>query len=316
MTVMGVAASEFWRLAFRGRKRISACVWSDVQIVELRDVVKDGRKYGTLEVAVTREDSQLALRAAIASVEAIEEHGLRILDAIATQKGEHGRSVGEHDLVCERRQGPAGKTSVEVKFRRMTHASMLHEVRRQLRQEAWRLFEHANSAGHSCARAHGFAEQAYVLLCWGPGPSTAYALGDWTKSFAEVIPAHAPGNTAECWKTLWGWALAQPQARAQAKAAAKAQAAAVALAKAKAQAKQTAFKRHYAKLRQVIIKHGKDMRSVPDLLKLANTAKAKTVRPTIGERMPVWAPLSQNLCSGINAAACFALPVFIGPCGL
>ena len=147
LTVVGLAAESVWRMAFHERRGIAALVWSDVQTIQVRDVVRNGRHLSSLEVALSREDSQLALRAAIAIVDAVELYGLRILDAIVSQKGGSDVSVGEHDLVCEQRQFAVGKTSVEVKLRRIVAASMLQRVRAQVRGVTWKLLAHVDREG-------------------------------------------------------------------------------------------------------------------------------------------------------------------------
>ena len=291
LTVVGLAAESFWRLAFHERRGIAALVWSDVKTIQVRDVVRNGRQFKSLEVALSREDSQLALRAAIATVDAVELHGLRILDAIVPQKGGSGVSVGEHDLVCERRQCAVGKTSVEVKFRRIVAASMLQRVRVQVCGETWKLVAHVDREGQPYCKKSGFVERVCILLCWGPGPSDPFALSDWSHSYAE-----ATSLDTQHWEVWWGWAraagpartLAKPQVKAQAKTAARAHAAAAGRVKAAARARRSDFECMYRKLRKVR-KHGKEMRSISDLLKFAHTLKAQKAKPTIEERMPAWA---------------------------
>ena len=115
------------------------------------------------------------------------------------------------------------------------------------------------------------------------------ALGDWTDTYAEMVPARAKDNCPEDWKPLWGWPARLPsasQVKAKKRAAATAKAKAIADAKARAEVRNT-FDKHYAKCRRCM-KFGKEMRSVSDLLCIVNSVKCKKVKPTIGQKMPVW----------------------------
>jgi hypothetical protein len=287
LTVVGVAVERFWWLAFHERRGVSNLVWNDVTKVELRNArrTKDGPRR-CVEVGLSREDSTLALRVAQEVINLLENNGYRILDAIAKQMDGDGDAVGEHDLICERRQPLRipGKTSVEVKLRRVTTAQLLPQVRRQVQQESWKLWPAATAGSKG-----KFSERVCVLLRWGPGDP--FALGDWRDSFAEALPADASSNAAENWSVLWGWSQSSGDARTKAntkKAKTQAKAQAKAKSKAKAEGKQ-AFERVFAKCRKAGRGHAKHLRSVSDLLKEIGTERSKKMQPTIGERMPVWA---------------------------
>ena len=107
--VVSLAAERFWWLAFHERRGMNALGWSDVQSVEVRSVLRiDGsgqnarrRKFARVQVALTREDSRLAYRAARAVCKLIEGKGYRILDAIVHLRGVGDLNEGGHDLKCE-----------------------------------------------------------------------------------------------------------------------------------------------------------------------------------------------------------------------
>ena len=148
--VVGKAAESFWPLASHKRRGMSSLVWSNVVTMELGDVVLRGRKKATLEVGLSRADSELALRAAHAVVNLLERNGFRVLDVAVAQNDGKGDLVGEHDLVCERRRGPSGRSPAEVKLRQLkTKALKLRTVRRQVQQEAWKLWPKPRVAGRS-----------------------------------------------------------------------------------------------------------------------------------------------------------------------
>jgi hypothetical protein len=285
LCVVSLAAERFWFLAFRDRRGMGSLAWGDVASVELHGASVSGRTRSSLVVGLTRADSELALRVARAVVSLVERHGFRVLDAVVPQKSavaaRVGR-VGEHDLVCERRAGARGLSSVEVKLRQVNVSGRLPVVRRQVQLEAWAMWPDTKA---DTQRA--WAERLCVLLVWGPGNS--FSLGDWSDAYGEAIPASAEECQPEMWMPVWGWAGALPaasDARALATTSARVRAAQKVEAKAKAD-KKKAFDRAYAQCRTVV-KHGREMRSVSDLLNGVRTDRARRVRPTIGEKLGVW----------------------------
>ena len=109
LCVVGLAAEQFWDIAFHQRRGLSSCVWSDVTSVTLWDVMKKTltgnlKRMGSCEVKLEPADSQLALAVAKAVCEKLEEMDYRILDAGVEQMDVNGNCVGAHDLICERRQ--------------------------------------------------------------------------------------------------------------------------------------------------------------------------------------------------------------------
>ena len=287
LCVIGVAAERFWDLAFHQRRGLGSCVWSDVTSVTLWDVRKKTRsgnfkRMGSCEVALTPADSQLALAVARAVCEKLEDLDFRILDAGVEQLDGEGDCVGAHDLVCERRQalGPlTGRTSVEVKLRRVTTQGLMPKMRKQVQTASWKLWPAAKADNNAA-----WAERLCLVVRWGPGDDLN--LGKWLGMYAEVISASAPTKAPEHWKVLCGWQgqAASPEAIARAKEKAKA------LAKAKAQAKaqsKNVFDRLYSRCRKAG-RPGKEMRSVSDLLTSIGSMKSKRARPTINQKMPVW----------------------------
>ena len=124
-----------------------------------------------------------------------------------------------------------------------------------------------------------------VLLRWC-GEKDLFNLGDWKEVYAEAVSSTVEENLPDRWEPLFGWKHSLPSA-AQLKQTARAKAAAQAAAKADAAslvASRRAFKPVYNKCRKCV-KHGVEMRSISDLLSKMGTAKAKKVKPTIGEKL-------------------------------
>ena len=70
LTVVGVAAESFWKKAFHERRGLSSLGWADVASVTLLDATRvdsAGRekRMESVEVALTRVDSELALRGSV-----------------------------------------------------------------------------------------------------------------------------------------------------------------------------------------------------------------------------------------------------------
>lgn len=296
--VVSLGAERFWKLAFHDRRGLGSLTWSDVQTVEVRDVIRlfgvgnnaRKRKLAVVTVQLTRGDSEFALRVANAVACIVENRGYRVLDAIVPQKDEAGELAGEHDLVCERRDpraSAAGKTSLEVKLRMVSSAKTLGRVRRQMQTSSWKLWQAAKKDS-----SERWAERVCLLLRWSKGDD--YNLGDWESTYAESLHADAEGNHADNWKPLWGWDKGLPSAaerKAQAKAAAKARLAAAARVRMLARLRAAATRRFdslWAASRRCT-KRGREMRSVSDLMGSVNTTVCKKVKPNINQRLPVWA---------------------------
>lgn len=137
--VVSLAAEAFWTLAFKKRRGMGTLTGDCVTTVVFHNVVKDGRKRQTFLVALSKADSQLALRVAHAAVSLCERNGFRVLDAVVPQY-DGDTLVSEHDLVCERTGYCTGLSSVEVKLRQRKSTKLtLPTVRRQVQMQVmWR----------------------------------------------------------------------------------------------------------------------------------------------------------------------------------
>jgi hypothetical protein len=156
LCVVSKAAESFWSFAFHKRRGMSSLVWIDATTVKLWGVVVGGRKKRqAVEVALTRADSELALRVAHAVVNLAERHNFRVLDAVVEQKDENSVVVGgEHDLLGERQcklnwallvrgeTAPAQDTWAEGRHRAAPSAD------RGMAREAWPLL----ACGQGCRR--------------------------------------------------------------------------------------------------------------------------------------------------------------------
>ena len=225
----------------------------------------------------------LALRAARAVVKLVEQR-YRVVDAIVEQRDAKGKRMGEHDLLCEEREPAAasalGLASWESKFRHIETGKLLKDERRQLQEEAWKLWPAAK-----LDTEYKYVERVVLLLRWY-GEKDLFNLGDWKEVYAEAVSSTVEENKPERWEPLFGWKRSLPSA-AQLQEDARAKAAAQAVVKAEAAAltaSRRAFKVFYNQCRKCV-KHGKEMRSISDLLCKMGTAKAKKVKPTIGEKL-------------------------------
>ena len=269
LVVLGVAVEYFLKLAFHERRGLNALDWHDVPVVEMLRVVINGRNRASVEVEVPRDIAMSALGLARAVVDKLELHGCRVLDAVVPQR-RRGLLVGSHDLVVER-AGVLGRSSVELKNRTVLKEKKRLAWRRQAQRASYHLWPAALAS---------YAERLCVFVEWGPGEPT-----QWRAISCDVLSGEAP-DTPENWKPLFGWrgALAR-QGRAQPKASG------VAGGFSLDDARKRQFDALYPKLRKGMVQ-GKQMASVSDLLAdlaQAGSAKAKKARPSIGERMPVWA---------------------------
>ena len=299
--VVSLAAEELWRLAFHERRGVDTLKWTDVQTVEVRRVVrKDGvgaservQKLRSVRVHLRRGDSELALRVAHGVVQLVEGKGYRILDAVVPQLDKDGASVGEHDLICEKRNKPAGVTglsSFEIKLRLVYTVKTLVKMRRQIQTLSWKLWPTAKIDS-----TRDWAERVCVLLCWNE--CDAFDVDDiWANTYAEAMTVNAEKDAPDNWRVLWGW-KGQAQSAQEIKAAAQAAVKASAMAKqcreAEARAKvraAKAFDHLWLKCRKCT-RHGKDMRSVLDMLKdpAMKTVMCKKVKQNLHHRMPAWA---------------------------
>ena len=277
LAVVGKAAESFWSLAFHRRLGLSKLLLGEVTRLDLYNVTDArGRFHLTVTFKLEEKDSRLALRLAVAVATAVERHGFRIMDGVQSRLDSYGCVIGgEHDLVGERKhQNASGLSSIEVKCRQIkTSGLRLEDVRLQVQKETWKAWpEMKQEAGRD------WAERVCVLVVWGAGDDLD--LPTWTKIHAEAIPAVHKNNAPHLWEPLWGWEESLP-----APSAPSARQVPSPSALQKARDKREAEIQAALKSVRRCTMHRKSMGSISDLLLHINNAKAKKVRPTIGQKM-------------------------------
>ena len=98
--VVSLAAEKLWKLAFHDGRGLNSVRCTDVKTVVARNVVrvtgvgrakkKNLRKLSSVELELTPEDAEMALRAGHHVVDLIEDAGYRIVDAIVPQLDKAG----------------------------------------------------------------------------------------------------------------------------------------------------------------------------------------------------------------------------------
>ena len=283
LTVIGVAAEQFLKLAIHYRRGFNALSWWSVKSVEMRGVIINGVSRSSITVEVPRRDAEIALRLARAVVERLEQVGFRMLDAIVPQRDARNTVVGEHDLVAER-SGQTGKSSIEIKCRTFLDGCRRDEFRRQLQKDTCTWWPTAVARPN-----HGWAERVCALVEFSSRGADV-----WSALRCESLPAEAKDEPAG-WTPLFGWAsrlgnsggASSAKAPAPKKAPAKPCGARAASPDVSA-ARKRGFAAAFAKSRACIL-HGQEIRSVSDLVTEMGTPAAKRAKPTIGEKMLVWA---------------------------
>ena len=199
LCVVGFAAERFWDLAIHGRKGFNALAWHSVTSVTIRDVVVNGKAKAEVDVDVPRPDAELAYRVARAVCLRLQKAGFFLLDAIrpqandaATEEKDRKKSVGEHDLIGERRS-LKGRSSIEVKLRTVKKDSFLPNVRRQIQNSAHKLWPAATAKPN-----HGWAERVVVLVRFSHAEAE-----DWEIYCEALSVGHK--NLPENWEPLFGW---------------------------------------------------------------------------------------------------------------
>ena len=289
--VLSLAAERFWRLAFHDARGMAGLRPHHVERVEVRNAYRNegGRKIemkSPLLVALTREDSRLALRVAEQIVTLVESKGYRILDAIQPQKDANNKKVGEHDLVCEKRGqtgSDRGLSSMEIKLRAASTMEVLTKERKRIQKLGYKLWPWMKEESDGRWR-----DRVVVLLRWTKVQDEFNLACSYDSSYAESV-----SRVSQDWEPQWGWAskLETESAKAlrkasEAKAKAKAAKAAEVEATKKVRA-NLAFDKKWRGCRKTTM-HRKEMGSISDVLKDINTAQCKKVRPNINQRLPVW----------------------------
>jgi hypothetical protein len=164
---LGVVLEHFLYRAFgKPRRGLYALMPGDVASVDLWDVTNADtlvtHRCATVDVSV--EDAVLALSVAIWIVEGLENHGLRILEALPAGEPR----VGDHDLVVERR-GVRGKGSVEVKVMQVGEGLEAARTRERKAAEESACWVNARKS------REGFAER-FLAIWQADPPSTGGTL--------------------------------------------------------------------------------------------------------------------------------------------
>jgi hypothetical protein len=156
--IVGLAAEVFLSIAYKDRRGLNRLTFSDLHgTVELRNVTIHKRRYQTVSVRVDRNAAELALAAAVAAADCLVGLKFNIMNAVVSVSDD---TVGQHDLICERRACKGSLSSVELKLRYVASDKFLYEnIRPDLRTASLKVWE-AATAGCD----HGFGERVVLLL--------------------------------------------------------------------------------------------------------------------------------------------------------
>jgi len=190
LRMVSFAAEQFWKFAFTLALGLNSASASNLQSVLLSDVRVNGKWYEEAEVLVPEKDAELALRVAIGVVNLLEgeKFRYRILGAVVRAGG----GGGEHDLVAERK-GKPGRSSIEVKCKRVKKEERLYDTfRQQMRKDALKAWRPAE-----------FKDRVVVLVQF---PGVGSLAQGWTCMRCESYDASGS------WKALYNWDNQQPAA--------------------------------------------------------------------------------------------------------
>ena len=297
LAVVGLAVESFLYLAYHARHGFNVLDWHHVKSVTFYKVMINGNKYPTAEaeVKVPRPDVERALNVARIIAERLEKFGFRIFDAVVPELNGSRKSVGDHDLLAERRR-MRGRSSIEIKLRTITKDRYIETVRKQVRHLSYHGRSKVFWTTAISKPNHKWVERVVVLAIF-PTP-----LSDHFEIRCEALPAMAEYKP-ENWQVLFGWEPPLPMPRpapkaaaapaAQAKAAARTRPATAAPAAASGtnsvaeRARKRKFEHDFTKIRKQVTAYGV-MGSVSDLLTQMETPAAKRAKPTVGEKLPRW----------------------------
>lgn len=304
LAVIGLALESFLALAYHSRRGFNVLRWFHVKSVTFRNCEVNGVKKTAADVEVERTMAERALRIARAIAERLERFGFRLFDAVVAEYDSKKISVGEHDLIGERK-GQNGRSSVEVKLRTIKQDHYIETVRKQVRAEAYngkskRFWQTAIGKPQ-----HDWAERVVVMGIFASPSAEKFDI------VCEALPAAAAQKTQN-WIPLFGWESATPPSPApptRAVVAAPPTRAVVAAPKTSPRTRPVVAaaaassaeglvdeqrKRKidelYAKVRKHTM-HEQELGSVSDFLtEMAKEGKAaaKRAKPTLGEKMPRW----------------------------
>ena len=157
---------------------------ASVDVVLLNNItVNDRKRSGQVEFQVSEADATLALSIARSAVEALEDLGYRIVDAVVPDTKKNG-DRGEHDLLAERR-GQTALSSIEIKCKTIKRPEkLLEKARSEMREDAKQLFHEQR-----------FTERVVLMFEYGGGPLE----NGWNMLRIESLSA------AGEWRSLRGW---------------------------------------------------------------------------------------------------------------
>lgn len=199
LRVLGLVVEAFLRLAFNDKKGLNALRFDLVRNIFMNGCTVSGRRQeGALSLDVSEDLSALGYLLACDICDRLENRGFRILDAIS-KVSVGKKKLGEHDLVCERRNVfDKGKTSVEIKLRHVAVPDRcLGQLRLNLRDEA---VSESALWQHLLENEPENWRERCVLLYDFPTESSP----KWRNSYCEAC-AGKDGR----WTTLWGWPAAE-----------------------------------------------------------------------------------------------------------
>ena len=186
-------------------------------------------------------------------------------------------------MIAER-SGKSGKSSIEFKCRTILDDRRRNEFRRQLQKDAYKWWPTAVEK-----RNHGWAERGCVLVEFRTRDAD-----NWSSLRCDILPAESPDEVSN-WRPLFGWAskLVNNSGAPSVRASEPKQEPPHPRSSQSADpsgngTRKRAFSSAYAKCRACNV-YGQEMRSVSDLVTEVGTPAAKRAKPTIGEKMPVWA---------------------------
>ena len=293
MTLVGLAAESFLRLAICSRLGFHCLRSGMVKHVDVRCCFVDGRKIASaIQISVDESTSDLAMRVARQLAEDMEASGYRLLDAVRPQFDRNRAKVGEHDIVAERRKQCIGYSSLDLKCRVITHPkTTLETFREQLRKDV----ALKSKLWHTCCLKPSPKQPGQDAQCGFPfwAERLVYMVQfssagaqSWSKTRCEAI-ANSP--RAE-WTNIFGWddvafsSIASepppPVRPTQSKASAKKRSAPATRKLDDIWASEAVRKKS---------RRGKTYASVSDLCREMNTGDATRKKKHLDEWMPKWA---------------------------
>ena len=285
LQIVGLAAEHFWKLAFNQRRGLNSLAWHDLGgKVCLYNATVNGRRRSELLVQVPQGDAECALKNAAAVADFLLERGFFLLDAVVRQRSKAGHIVGDRDLVGERRSAGDGRSSIEVKFKRILTDAVREKARADMRTDALAVWHAALEMNSSFK----WSERVNVLVEFGTAADIAF----------KAIRIDVLGRGSTDWNGLCGWP-GRPAAVVVGAGSGGAQrgGGGAAIMFGNGRRSGSVLASSTKRPLQAILEDkalpwetisGVRMGSVTKFLELTNTPAAKRARPTIGEKLPTW----------------------------